>query len=380
MRKIILSVAILIVIALIFGPFAAGFWLQKKYYHLVSFYNSADIVHIKILDYQRKWFTSDTILEVSANNHYLRKFFADDEIDDFPLLIVKQHIRNGLDFNTLQFPEIIVKERGEQDIRMTQLTVTDDIKTDNQFFNANAEIKIHAVQLEDQKIGPIEARLNLQQLNRSAMDDLITIYHDFIREGELYQGQLREKIRMVFPKILDEASVSLEWKIPKKSVANFIHVVSAQPDFIRDVAEPDHNQLLDMRNQMEFALHRNELFIDYLSDHGYISNETGDTLISMQKQLIPLQDYAKKIKDLFLSGNISLVVSYQLCWQYAQIIGPYQWLEARAVHYQKIAEKQIQAIFNGFVKKGYVGENDGDYFSRINWSEKSVTSNGVEIK
>lgn len=378
MRKIILSIALLVIVILIFGPLAAGLLYKKNVRDFISFYNSEGF-HMTLLNYQRNWFTSDMILAVSLDKNYLNKFFENDTANDFPSLIIKQHIRNGMDFGTWHFPEIIIKARDEPDIDMHDLTVKYSSNRDSQFVNADAFMTIQAIQLEDQIMGPISMQLQLKKLNVSAIQDLIMAYHDFIREGQLYQGQLREKFSLILPSILADSSIRFEWKVPKKSVNDFIYFVSTQPEYVRDVAEPDHNLLVDVRNQMEFAMHRNEIFIDYLSDNGYVSNLTAESLIDMQKDLIPMQEYAKAIRDLFLQGKIALVVSYQLCWQYAEVINSYQFLSDRVVQYQKNAQKQIQDIFTGFIKKGYVGEKDGQYFSVIQWSPKSFTSNGIEI-
>lgn len=380
MRKIIISIAVLIIVVLIFGPLVAGFRLEKKYHDLISYYNSEDGFHLNILSYQRKWFTSDIIFTASVDKKYLDKFFENATADDFPTLIVKQHIRHILDFGAWHFPEVIIRMQGEPDVYIRHLTFHYDSNQDNQFINANTVIQIHSIQLENQKLGPLDMQTHFNELNVPAIQNLITAYQDFMREGQLYQGQLRDKVSMILRKILANSSIQFEWKIPEKSIKDFIYFVSTQPEYIRDVAEPERNQLLDMRNQMELALHRNELFIDYLADKGYISNVTADTLIDLQKDFIPFEDYAKEVRDLFLSGKIALVVSYQLCWQYADIIRPFQFMEDRVQQYQKIAQKQIQDVFDGLVKKGYVGEKNGNYFSVINWSEKGFTSNGVVIK
>lgn len=266
-------------------------------------------------------------------------------------------------------------------------------------------------------------KINLSKFNLSVINNLLIAYGDFLQSGEVYQGQLKQKFMMLLPKIVTPGSAielaklniiaprgnilakgifewpekdflqpsdlrdlvmtgqaQIEMSVSKKVMMDLIHLSSTMPDFIRDVAEPQRNKLLAARDEMEFALQRNALFIAYLSDRGYVSKQAEDSLMEMQKNFVNLEDYTKVVKDLFLDRQLSLVVSYQLCWQYAQIIKPYQFLEGRVVEFQKIAEKQIGDIFNGFVKKGYVSEKDGDYVAIIKWSEKGFSSNNIDIK
>lgn len=424
MRKIILSTAVFIIFVLIVGPFAAGFWIEKSYRDLISFYNSENIFHIKLLSYERHWFTSDMSYQISIDKKLLQKFLDPEDIKSVPGLLVKQHVQNGLGFlNTLYFSTILVQEKGEKDIEISHLNLNYAIQHDKDFFTADTRIKMDSIQLEDRQIGPIEMEVSIHKLNSPAIHDLLAAYHNYIQNGEVYQGQLRQRISMILPTIVSAgSSVSLdkfnfsasnevmsmngvfEWpemnfiqpsdvhdlimtgqaqldmKVSKKLASNLIHLASTNPDFIRDVAEPQRNILIAARDQLDFAEKRNAIFIDYLSDRNYISKKAEDTLIDMQKNMVPMDEYIKTVSDLFLDRQIALVVSYQLGLQYAEIIKPYQFLENSVLEYQKIAEKQIQEIFNAYVKKGYISENHDDYSAMLKWSENAFTSNGIEVK
>lgn len=324
---------------------------------------------------------------------------------------------------SINLSEILFKETDEKDIRITDLSVDGFTQADDDFLNANRKIKIKNIEIEGQLIGPVEMEVSFNQFYLPAIHDLFVSYRDVIHNGEVYQGQLRQQIAMILPKIikpgssinlnnLDVASADgnikangtfswpeqnflpssslselimsgqaqLELTVSKKWMAKIIHFASNAPDFIRDVAVPQKNILLNARNEMEFAIQRNAVFIDYLGDGGYISKQAEDILVDLQKNLVSMADYRKIVRDLFLDRQISLVVAYQLCWQYSQIIKPYDFLKARVNEFQKIAEQQMQEEFSRVLKQGYIIENLDEYSAKINWSSNAFTSNGLPVK
>ncbi len=424
MRKIIFSIVALVVAVLVFGPFAVGLWFQKNYQNVISSCNIKNNVHVTITDYQRGWLSSDIALEVKINPEILQKIIDDEDvIAIFSHFIVKQHVQhvsliyyflkreNTMDFWI--FPPKNSFERAHIQIELDHA---------RKIVESQIEIKIKNIEIEDKTIGPIDLQLSVNEFSLPVIQDMVAVYQDILQNREMYQGQLRQKMMTLLPKIINAkssiqidklnvmlskanvtatgrvewpkdqflppsdlhdvismAQATLEMKVAKKFLPDLIHFVSNMPDFVHDVAEPQQDMLMDVRNQIEFAMQRNASFIDYLSDRGYISGQAEDVLSDIQKDFVPMDDYAKAVRDLFLARQISLVVSYQLCWQYAQIIKPYQFLEARVLEYQRISEKQFQDIFAGWLKKGYVKEKKGDYVAILRWTAESFTSNGLRV-
>jgi hypothetical protein len=68
MRKIIISAITLLILILVFGPLAAGFYFKKNYIDLLAFYNTQKNFHVAINDYQRGWWSSKIFLTVTINN------------------------------------------------------------------------------------------------------------------------------------------------------------------------------------------------------------------------------------------------------------------------------------------------------------------------
>ncbi len=458
MRKIIFSMIVLMLIVLTLGPYVMGMWFQKSYRQFISVYNAQEKIHFTLVDYHRGWFSSDVTLNVELNPTYI--------------LTIKQHIQHGpiiyhdysLGFAAIEnkiiiSPEITsvlvnfadltnIKIESKSFISLTGnyynqlkllgLSVSDSehkinadihsiainfwILPGQKRFDAEAVLS-HAVLQNEDGTFDFDLKVSLNKLMLPALYELVYAVEDYLHNGEIYQGQLQQKISKQLPRIIDENSViklddltitsgsgsmevfgSAVWpnnaaassddlrdllmateakvdlKIPEKLILNFIKIASTFPDFVQDVAQPQRKSLIDARDQMEFAEHRNEIFIDYLSYNGYISKQAEDALTDAQKNWISLSDYIKTVHDLFLDRQIPLVVSYQLCWQYALMIKPYEFLNNKVEEFQGIAEKQIKEKFKQLLDQGYVGENDGNYFANIKWSSSAFTSNGREVK
>ncbi|HSW68953.1 MAG TPA: DUF945 family protein [Gammaproteobacteria bacterium] len=324
---------------------------------------------------------------------------------------------------SMKISDILLKQIGEKDIRIIDFNVEGSTDADQDFLHANRKINIKNIQFNDELFGPVDIEVNLNKFNLLAVRDVFSAYQDILENGEVYQGQLKQKMTMLLPKIvgpgtainLDKFNVvspdgkiiakgtfgwaennfispsdlydlvmtgqaQLNIKISKKVMKDLIQLASTIPDFVRDVAAPQKNVLMTARNELEFAMQRNEIFIDYLSSHGFISKQAEDVLGDMQKNLVSMGEYKKIVRDLFLDRQISLIVTYQLCWQYAQIEKPYQFLKNKVTYFQNIAEKQIREKFENLLKNGYVNADEKDYSAEIKWSANSFMSNGHQVK
>jgi uncharacterized protein YdgA (DUF945 family) len=60
-------IIVLLLVTMILGlPFADGFWVKKKYYHLNELVSQRTPLSLQIIDYQRGWFSSTATLKVSS--------------------------------------------------------------------------------------------------------------------------------------------------------------------------------------------------------------------------------------------------------------------------------------------------------------------------
>jgi len=460
MRKIIVSTTLLIIIILAFGPYVMGLWFQKSYRDLISVYNAKDKLHLTLQNYHQGWFSSDATLLIELNPQNI--------------LTIKQQIQHGpliySDFslglaaiqNKIQItPEIasLLLVAGISDIKNIKIESKSKVSFTGNYFNSikifglslsdneekwdgnidniainvwimpgqknfNGEIVLtHFVLKDEDSIFKLNLKTSFNNLFLPAVYDVTDTIEDYLQNGEIYQGQLKQKIVKQIPKMiraesfiklasLDISAASgsmqanglanwsqhdlesmddfrdllmvtqakLDVRISKKMLFDMIKTASAFPDFIRDVAQPQRESLVAARDQIEFAEHRNDIFIDFLSSNGYISKQAEDTLVDSQNKMVPLAVYTKTVKDLFLERQIPLVVSYQLVWQYAQLIKPYEFLDAKIDEFQQVAEKQIQEQFKKLLDKGYISESNGEYFAAVKWSSTMFTSNGREVK
>ncbi len=325
--------------------------------------------------------------------------------------------------DSIDVAKLLWEAKDEEDVYLTNIHTEGFSQKNDTLVDADRKINIQELQFEDKIIGPLVAHISMNQFKFAALRDLMNAYREVMNEGEYYQGQLQQKIRLILPKLVTDDSsiqikefsltaphgniamhgvikwpedhaytitnmrdlltmtkVTLDIQVSKNLVTDLVQFAAALPGSIRDAASSDRLSLMDARRQMEFAQQRNFLFIQFLSEHGYISNEAEDTLLTMQKNLISADDYTKKIKELLLKKQIALIVSYQLCWQYAQVMKPYDFLEQRIEAYQKIAEKQIQGRFDNLLKRGYVKEEGENYTALLQWTAGGWTSNQIKIK
>lgn len=100
MHKIMGGSLLLVILLLIFGPFAAGIYFKKNYQNILSFYNSQKNIHVDVIDYQRGWMNSDVTLAVQIDTTELRGLLnlINIPVSELPStykLIVKQHVQHG---------------------------------------------------------------------------------------------------------------------------------------------------------------------------------------------------------------------------------------------------------------------------------------------
>ncbi len=284
----------------------------------------------------------------------------DDSLDIPNITIQLDQYQDQHDFwlgsGSMKVDDILMEEVGAEGIRVTGLRIEGFTKSDDDLLNAEREIKIKSIQFEDKLIGPIDIEMSLNKFDLPAVRDVFIVFRDTVQNGEIYQGQLREKVFALLPKIVTpgssinlnsfhveaasgkataegaitwpekdflppsdlhdvimSAEAKFDLNISKKLMKEVIKLASTVPDFVRDVAEPERPLLFDARNQMESAMQKNLFFIEELSSRDYISKQAEDTLVDIQRNLVPMDEYMKTVRDLFLDRQISLVVSYQLC-------------------------------------------------------------------
>ncbi len=100
MRKIIVSIVLIVLFILVFGPLAAGFGFQASYRNLLAFYNSQKNIQVTIVNYQRGWMSSDITLSVEVDNNQLQNLL---EMFNITLnnpnkhyqFLVHQHVQHG---------------------------------------------------------------------------------------------------------------------------------------------------------------------------------------------------------------------------------------------------------------------------------------------
>jgi uncharacterized protein YdgA (DUF945 family) len=557
MRKIITSVVLLVILILVFGPLAAGFGFQASYRDLLAFYNSQKNIHIKIVDYQRGWMSSEIKLSIEVDKKQLENAL---KIFDIPIVdanqpyqfVVKQHVQHGPiiysknapsvfglaaiqnkievmpditslflllgmphvtlksdeDFVTLmgnyfnhlevsglqvidpvsrvhvqfdnfvsdvwiqpkqkrvsgilalsQFsiynsddsieidkinlkfdhhldqyglwlgthsiamPKLTVQEAGDEFLEINGLKLSSESHETAGMLSGLKTLDVNKINYDGEIVGPMHLELSAYKLNAKAMQNLIDASQEVAKNGEEYQGQLKQKISMILPKVImpgtginiDQFNLgthtgkltlnaTVNWperdfeapsnvrdivttakaqatlSISKKLMDDVIGIISGMPTSIREASSPDHDLLLSVRDQMEAAAKQNTYLIKILVESDELPEKSGEEFLDMQRDLVSVDDYEKAIKELFLTRKISPSVSYQLSWQYSQLRNPYQFLLRKVDEYQKSANDQLQGQLKELLNQGYIKEEKNEYVILFKWSEGKLTVNGRAVK
>ncbi|EKD55482.1 MAG: hypothetical protein ACD_60C00005G0009 [uncultured bacterium] len=229
MRKFISGFVILLMAVLVTAPFILGIFIQKKYPTLLSFYNLRDDVEVNVVDYQRNWFSSDVTLKVIVKN--------DDDLQEtlkslhaattrFPpryQFMVQQHIQHGplIYWDSQHFPSIfglaairnnvilsedarnLLTALGIDEIK--ELSQYDFITYRGNYFN-QIDLIIGKIQWVDRAIGPLYLQFGLHQFSVQSIENLLNTYKKMMKQGQVYQGQLRKKLFSLLPGMIHAGS------------------------------------------------------------------------------------------------------------------------------------------------------------------------------
>ncbi len=407
---------------------------------LGNYFNHLEISGLQMLDpisrthLQLNDFVSDVWIEpkqkrvsgeLTLSNFSI--YNSDDSIDiDKINLKFNHHLApNGLWLGThyIEVPKITFQEEGDEFLTIAELNFSGASDEISGVVSGARKLDIFEINYGGDVIGPMHLELSAHGLDAKTIYNLIEAYQQFAKNGEEYQGQLKQKISMILPKIvtpgteinLDQfrlnafkgnltINAAINWpernfeapnnvhdivttakaranlSISKKLMDDVIGIIAGMPTSIREASYPDRDLLLSVRDQMTAASKQNTYLIKMLVESDQLPEKSGEEFVEMQRALVSVDDYEKAIKDLFLDRKISLRVSYQLGWQYSQLRNPYQFLLRKVIEYQRSANEQLQAQLKELLSQGYIKEEKNDYVVLFQWIEGKLTVNGRAIK
>lgn len=321
---------------------------------------------------------------------------------------------------TIAFPKMTIFSSEDNTILVvSDISYASKTKEHAALLNALRELHIGKLRYANEVLGPLSLEFGLYNINMHGIADIIKTYNSTLQSGELYQGQLRHKISaklvdllnektslklnqfdLVTPKgivkmssqitwpmenladitnlqdLAEAARVNLQLHIPKAMLNQVIAFASKFNYFKKPISNVERDQLLQMENQLDFFLKTSRFEFDQLVSNYILPEEIGSELFEMQQQFSSKDEYKNRIKDLLLTREITLPMSYYLYWSYLQTEEPYETLINLTTKYQKDAEIRLHKEFNALRQQGYVTEErDNSYVISLRWADGLLKMN-----
>lgn len=306
---------------------------------------------------------------------------------------------------------------------LTQFNFNSTTEENAGLLDGNRTLEVAKIQLGEQVIGPLSLRISAKKLNMQAIIQALHVYKNALFDGMKTPEQLTEEISQLVPKMLvagsevkleklllvtplgrlqasgvvnwplknftpprtldtlfDTAAAHVTAQMPKKMLQQIIEASAQLPIFVHQVAGSEQENLIEMTEQLQFAVQQHVLFVvELLAEHA-ITDEVANQLLLLQKQFVPMEDYSEAIKALFWAKKITLYDVYQLSFYYAQIQQPYQYLQNRASAYQNAITAQFTTQVNDLLQQGFIKQEKEDYLLSASWIDgkwQADTGNGV---
>jgi uncharacterized protein YdgA (DUF945 family) len=550
----IVALLLMIIIGIgVFSPFLAGFYIQKNYNSVLTFYNSLPGIHTVSTHYKRNWFSSDATITVEINNNdYLsvlewlginkqnipRHYTIEQHIQHGPVLyknnteipfrfglaIITNKLRAtpdlqiiferlGIDDRFLQnsaeyisfgghcfyhlklstihlsYPgmdtlfkvggleshlwldpknfnlsgdvvlqSILAENRSDfisipdlkyefhvqpsQDglwigtslLTLSRLTATEGGLFNTIFsniryhsdadiiagkFSSSRKIDIEKLEFNDQAVGPFHFQGGINQINAQALDNLFSAYHIIMERGELYPTQLEKKMIFLLPALINSGSSiqlkrfelntphgklqisgELQWNMNDTSIPNdlsellraanaklnlrvskllvddLIEFYLMSPLINDDVFYIDEEEANILSENIYYNMQNNSLLIDAIVNNGQLREIDAVDLLKLQKEMVPIQDYANQIRSILWDKYLTLETSYLLYWGYVGVEQSLLAIEKKIQDNQEKLKSDIKGQLNALVKKGYLIENKNEYTTFIKQENGKITFNG----
>lgn len=313
---------------------------------------------------------------------------------------------------SLSLAEIIVGDSGNELFDLNGIKLNTNITEHSGLLNAEKKFTIEKFNSDYEPIGSFYLKMSINRLNAKAISDLVDAYQDIARNGELYESQLKQKMLLIIPRILNpgtsinldrldiitpegqlQMNANLSWPRENFSVNNlddllqtanlkasvsiatsltdqFISYIAKQI-YIYQLETGDLERLVEMRDNIHTTRKQNLSEILYLTQTNQIEEQNAAELKKLINKKASKEDYFDKVKKLVFDRKISLETSYLLDWQYGFLSDQRNLMTQNLQHYQDELNRQLHANLNEYIKQGIVKQDNKNY------SVSVIRENGV---
>ena len=295
-------------------------------------------------------------------------------------------------------------------------------------FNSGRQLEIGQIQFNDQVMGPFHLQVSVNKVNASALIDMFAAYDAIIKRGELYPMQLEKKMISLLPTLIHSGSSitlerldinmphgklkvngKLQWNIDNAaipdelsellSVADATFHLRVSKSLIDDIIElyvmlPWSNYEVSddeisnddvshvngeaeniLSDNIYYHMQINSLLIELLVNNGQLRDVDAFNLLKLQKEMVPIQDYADQIRRILWSKYLTRQTSYLLYWGYIEVENAILSLENKIQENQERLKLNSHMQLNNLIKKGYLIEDTKDYMIFIRQKHGKIQFN-----
>lgn len=294
------------------------------------------------------------------------------------------------------------------------LTVGDVNETDGKL-NGTKRIAVNKLKLDEVEIGPVDLRLSIHDLNANAVAQLFSTYKKMFYSNE--RIQFAQQLFVLLPSLFaDNASMKLdslkvytpdgdvlvngevEWPKSKppapQSIKEILYVAKAK-GYMR-ISVVLAQELLGLAADLNYIGHRmanpeqaflesqrnvttlekqNALLIAVLIQDNQLPKDLGMQLLSQIRGKVSYEDFLVGLNQLKAQNKITPSVMTMLDSQYQKIKIAGMSPDERIQY----LEDQFADQFNGWVKNGYITQQDKDYVVNITYEGGAIKMNGKDI-
>jgi len=323
--------------------------------------------------------------------------------------------------SALLIPDMALHTENDDSLSIKYLKFSGFVEEVTGMLNASRQFDIAKFKINDETIGPVHLQIKANGVNSKALFNLIQAYREIMQRGELYQSQLKQKMLLMLPSLInsgtriqldaldidtsagklqingglvwdmDNASVpddvgelvtaangQMNLHIAKKLLDKCIQLATYLPGFSQPTPELQHIYWA-ARQDMYFAMQHNNYIIAVFKQNNLLSEASAIALLQLMRERVPLQDYAAELRRLLFNRTISLTTGYWLYWQYTEIERPLSLMAAVTQQNQDAIRQSLHEQLDQWIKAGYVVVDYKDYVVSIKQEQGKIKINGRDV-
>lgn len=405
-----------------FITFNGNYYKHIKFRMLDAIYPNT-IIHVKLKEFEGEFWLWPLQERISGNLQFQGLSIADDQASITAPSIALQfdqhvNVKNfWLGNNSLLIPEINWVEEGVASIEIHDVNFNGFVEEQTGMLNGSRQFDIGKINLDDNEVGPLHLQFSVARLDAQAAEELLLTYHKIMQRGELYQSQLKQNIYMLLPDLITPgASVTLDdlevktpegklqmngelnWALEKASIPDnlmdLLQVATARLDLrvskdlinkwitfaanfsLFNRAGPDLQQVYQStRKEVYQALQQNSYIIIELVRQNLLTDKDAVDLLTLQKQMVSMDNYSDELSKLLLEKSISLETNHILILSYAEVQNPLFKLNSLIKQNQDNAQQGLQSQLVDWIKRGYVKQEQNNYIVSIYQGQNGIKIN-----